>query len=240
MSSINPPTARGGVNQSTPSWLQDDDEEHTVNFNPGQSIGNIPVSSKPSTSLSHTSLSASSNSYTPLSNNNGNQSNSYAPLNHSVDFEKNKNLIHWALKGTTIFLCALMIVTAVLGLREISGGASSSGKVFVATYMIFFASLLLIYEVVDIKKIEWIDHMIKRNFGFLYSTPGKSLFIIFIAFLSFGLENPYTLTLSTGLCWAVFGGLQLGLYLKYPELFEILATINSNNNNSNNSANESV
>ena len=32
--------------------------------------------------------------------------------------------------------------------------------------------------------------MVRRNFGFLYGTMGKSLYIIFIAFLSFGLGDP--------------------------------------------------
>lgn len=49
---------------------------------------------------------------------------------------------------------------------------------------------------------------------------GKSLFIIFIGFLSFGLGEPQTLTIATGTCWACFGFLQLALYLKYPEWFE--------------------
>jgi hypothetical protein len=49
---------------------------------------------------------------------------------------------------------------------------------------------------------------------------GRALFIIFIAFLSFGLGNPVTLTMTTGLLWACFGLANLGLYLKYPELFD--------------------
>jgi len=59
-----------------------------------------------------------------------------------------------------------------------------------------------------------------RNFGFIYGAMGKSFFIIFIAFLSFGLGDPQALTLATGSCWACFGGLELALYLKYPEWFE--------------------
>jgi hypothetical protein len=231
MNALNPPTARGGIANAKPAWLQEDDEE-TVTFNPGQSISSIPVSTSPKYSSSSSSSSSSSvaaASYSPVNSNASQQQ--YAPLNHTIDIEKNKSLIHWILKCITIFLCLLMLVTAFLGLGEISGGNQSSGKVFVATYMLFFSSLLLVYEVVDIKKVEWIDHMIRRNFGFLYSPPGKSLFIIFIAFLSFGLEEPYALSLSTGLSWAIFGGLQLGAYLKYPELFDMVMTSNSNNNN---------
>jgi hypothetical protein len=49
---------------------------------------------------------------------------------------------------------------------------------------------------------------------------GRALFIIFIAFLSFGLGDPLTLTMTTGALWACFGLANLGLYLKYPELFD--------------------
>jgi hypothetical protein len=41
-----------------------------------------------------------------------------------------------------------------------------------------------------------------------------------IAFLSFGITEPPTLCLLTGLLVAAFGALELGLFLKYPELFE--------------------
>lgn len=52
---------------------------------------------------------------------------------------------------------------------------------------------------------------------------------ISIAFLSFGLGDPETLSIITGLSLAAFGGLQVALYLKYPEMFE-LSTSNNNNN----------
>lgn len=43
---------------------------------------------------------------------------------------------------------------------------------------------------------------------------------ISIAFLSFGLGDPQTLTYATGSSWALVGFLEVGLYLKYPEWFE--------------------
>lgn len=41
-----------------------------------------------------------------------------------------------------------------------------------------------------------------------------------IACLSFGLGEPQALTYATGSSWALFGLLEVGLYLKYPEMFE--------------------
>ncbi len=42
-----------------------------------------------------------------------------------------------------------------------------------------------------------------------------------IAFLSFGLGDPETLTYGTGFVVALFGGFEIALYLKYPEVFEL-------------------
>ena len=57
-------------------------------------------------------------------------------------------------------------------------GIESSGKIFIAVYMLFFSSLLFAFEFIRIRPIDWIDHMLLRNFGFLYGALGKSLFII--------------------------------------------------------------
>lgn len=122
------------------------------------------------------------------------------------------------MKGVTILLCILMAITAVLGIEYIN--TVDTGKVFVGSYMLFFSFLLFVFEVNEIKKVEWIEHFYRRNFGFIYGVLGKAFFIIFIAFLSFGLGDPKTLTMCTGMSLALFGGLKVGLYLKYPELFD--------------------
>lgn len=57
-------------------------------------------------------------------------------------------------------------------------GVDSTGKIFVSVYMFFFATLLFAFELNQIKPVEVIDHMFKRNFGFLYSYMGKAFFII--------------------------------------------------------------
>ena len=95
-----------------------------------------------------------------------------------------------------------------------------SGKVFVAVYMIFFAALLLLFEVNQVRHIEYVDHMFQRNFGFMYNTSGHALFIIFIAFLSFGLGEPQLLCYVTGISLALLGFAKFFLYLQYPELLE--------------------
>jgi hypothetical protein len=57
-------------------------------------------------------------------------------------------------------------------------GVDQSGKVFVAVYMFFFATLLFTFEFNQIHPIESVDFMFRRNFGFLYNALGHSFYII--------------------------------------------------------------
>ena len=128
-------------------------------------------------------------------------------------------VVRQTLKAITMVLCVLMFATACVGIQKVNG-VNTAGKIFVATYMLFFAVLLFLFEAIQLRNIEWLDHMFQRNFGFLYSVMGKALFVIFIAFLSFGLGDPQGLTMATGLSLACFGAAKVALFLKYPELFE--------------------
>jgi hypothetical protein len=113
-----------------------------------------------------------------------------------------------------------MAITAIIGLTMISGVEDAVGKFFVGFYMLFFSSLLFTFELNSIKQVEAVDHLFRRNFGFLFSAFGRALFIVFIAFLSFGLGDPAGLTTATGSTFAIVGVVQLAVYLKYPEFFE--------------------
>ena len=88
-----------------------------------------------------------------------------------------KRIIYISFRAIAIVLSILMAATAALGLSMISG-VDESGRIFVAIYMFFFAALLFIFELNQIRQIESIDHMFKRNFGFMFNTSGHALFII--------------------------------------------------------------
>ena len=95
-----------------------------------------------------------------------------------------------------------------------------TGRIFVAVYMLLFACLLFVFESVQIKQIEYLDLLLRRNVGFMYNSMGKAFFIIFVGFLSFGLGEPATLSFCTGLVFAGLGAGELALFLKFPEFFE--------------------
>ena len=110
-----------------------------------------------------------------------------------------------------------MMITALIGFSDLRIG--NMGRFFVALYMLFFSILLVTFEIIQVKHHESMDFMYKRNFGFLYDPKAKAFFIIFIAFLSFGLDQPEGLSIATGVLFCALGAIELALYLKYPEYF---------------------
>lgn len=96
---------------------------------------------------------------------------------HSADMSKYKEIVFWSLKILTLLLCILMTITAVVGFTYVNG-INETGQVMVAFYMIVFALILAIFEIIQIRPIESLDAIYRRNFGFLYGTKGKSFFII--------------------------------------------------------------
>lgn len=71
----------------------------------------------------------------------------------------------------------MMAATGAIGVMN-ANGVSDTGVVFVGIYMILFAGILTAFEFAQICPSESFDNMIKRNFGFLYGSIGKSLFIL--------------------------------------------------------------
>ena len=84
---------------------------------------------------------------------------------------------YYGLKAITMILCGMMATCSILGLSMLDG-INDLGKVFVGVYMLFFSTLLFLFEVVQVQPWESVDHMFQRNFGFLYSAKGKAFYII--------------------------------------------------------------
>lgn len=72
--------------------------------------------------------------------------------------------------GIPVFLA----YTGVMGLLSLESYTSSStATVFQSVYMILFATLLFIFEAIQICPCEAVDNVVKRNFGFFYGVFGK-------------------------------------------------------------------
>lgn len=93
---------------------------------------------------------------------------------------------------------------------------------FLATYMILFAALLFVYELVWWVPIPQINRTLRKNFGFMYGLKGKGFYMIFVAFLCIGLLNEENKTIeilgwATGIAFLAVGILHIFLILSNPE-----------------------
>jgi hypothetical protein len=95
---------------------------------------------------------------------------------------------------------------------ELTVVCASSGRLF--------AAILFLFETIQIRPCDLPQRIYKRNFGFLFGVKGKAIFMIFIAFLNFGLSKPKDLALGTGIVLIVFGAVQILIHLKWPEYME--------------------
>ena len=145
------------------------------------------------------------------------------------DGPKYKTVAQMTLAFINIGVCVFMAATGVLGIsgavkkeeeESDPNGELAVTDVFVGTYMVLFALILFCYEVAYVTKIETLNMIMKRNFGFLYGVIGKCSYIIFMAILVFGLSQPRTLVLACGIIVACWAPVQLLYYMRFPDHFD--------------------
>jgi len=92
---------------------------------------------------------------------------------------------------------------------------------FLAFYMILFALLLFCYELMWWSPIGALNDNMRKNFGFMYGLRGKGLYLIFVAFLCFGLGSDarvLVLNYFTGISFLVGGCLHVFVICYKPEI----------------------
>jgi hypothetical protein len=76
--------------------------------------------------------------------------------------------------GVSVF----MGITGIYGIASVDD-ITDTGILFVGLYMVFFATMLFVFELVQkMQKGGSLDILFLKNCGFLYGTVGKSLYII--------------------------------------------------------------
>mmetsp|Transcript_17919 Transcript_17919/g.38743 ORF Transcript_17919/g.38743 Transcript_17919/m.38743 type:complete len:129 (-) Transcript_17919:138-524(-) len=111
----------------------------------------------------------------------------------------------------------MMCCLGVFGIIE----QTQLAEIFVSIYMILFAVLLFIYELMWWKSIDSVNKNLRMNFGFMYGIKGKAAYLIFVAFLVIGLKDDVSvafLRYMTGGCFLGTGVLMLFLHFTKPEL----------------------
>ena len=117
-------------------------------------------------------------------------------------------------------LCVMMAATGVLSLGEATFSLKPShiSEFFVALYVLLFAAVWFLFEISQIRPIAAVHDLLRRNFGFLFSPIGKCSFIVFIAFLNFGVADQ-AMALWTGILVCADGIIAGLIYLKYPAYY---------------------
>ena len=125
------------------------------------------------------------------------QNETISPVETVAASPKYKGVVKLIFLTVNMGLMVMMSATGVLGIMGSSSVADVS-TVIVGLYMILFAGILAIFELIQIYPCSAVDFVYKKNFGFLYGLMGKSGFTIFMAVLSFGITNPQQLAVATG------------------------------------------
>jgi hypothetical protein len=139
----------------------------------------------------------------------------------STDGEpKHKKIVQMTFKIVNMGACVMEAACGALGIAH-TKSVKETALVFVGLYMILFAAIIFLYEMIQIRPCGYIDEVWKKNFGFLYGVGGKCCFIIFMGILAFGISEPiYDMAMSTGVLVAFWGFIQGVLYWKFPEYFD--------------------
>jgi len=130
-----------------------------------------------------------------------------------------KWLVRIVMTIINLGLAIMVAATGALGVND-STSSSDTGVVFVGIYLVAFAGVLFAYEMVQIYPIQMFDMPMKRNFGFMYGTMGKGIYMLFMGILAFGLSVPRELAIATGVIVSFWGCLQMLLYAYRPTYFD--------------------
>mmetsp|Transcript_9289 Transcript_9289/g.23319 ORF Transcript_9289/g.23319 Transcript_9289/m.23319 type:complete len:199 (+) Transcript_9289:196-792(+) len=129
-------------------------------------------------------------------------------------------------------LCSVMTITNV-------DEANDTDDLFVSLYNFIFAFLLCSYEVTKYFPYPTLHNMLRRYFGFLFFSFSRSTYLVFCAFLQFGLNAPGSckqsdddacvddkdvnnnwLGIMTGLCLLLEALLVVGVQFKSPHMLK--------------------
>jgi len=136
--------------------------------------------------------------------------------------------------GLAVLMAALGVLTLMAvsngGVNRNDSGADDSSssnnnrtnmsEPFLAFYMILFAVLLFCYELMWWSPVTGLNDSMRKNFGFMYGLRGKGLYLIFVAFLCFGLGREarvLILNYFTGILFLIGGLLHMFIICYQPE-----------------------
>ena len=136
--------------------------------------------------------------------------------------EKNKLMMSYFTLVTHSLICVLLSTAAALGIK--SSYATSTNTVLVGLYILLFSLILLVYEILQVaskccnNRLDKLDLLWKKNFGFLYGPLGRGAYVLFVGTLMFGISSG--LATGAGLLCIIWGIALIFLSYKFKHLFE--------------------
>ncbi|CAM9236247.1 unnamed protein product [Chrysoparadoxa australica] len=124
--------------------------------------------------------------------------------------------VRMMLHCVNIGLCAFMAASAVFGVGNIA--SANLTDFFLGAYLLIFAALLFVYEMLQFGFFQGMNDALHRNFGMFYGPMGRGLYLIFVGFFNFGFNN-VKLSFSCGVTCLAWGAFTVGLYILRPNLF---------------------
>lgn len=185
---------------NTPSWLKEEENK-----------GADTSKARKAETVTNSSAAAAA----PSSSNNTSNSDG-API------PPFKRTVRALLSLVDLGLGVMMGAVGVLGIQnaEDAGDEDDSNSIFLGGYMVVFAAILILYELVTMCRISFVDRFLKNNVGFMYSVYGRGAYMMFIAIICFSINDPKDLAIATGCCVGAMGLLQIVLYFIRPGYFQ--------------------
>jgi hypothetical protein len=145
------------------------------------------------------------------------------------DLEKDDNYDNDLPHNYKQVILSLYVINLTLMLMLSSTGAAAikivdqindTGVIFIGLYMILFSIIFMVFETfVILYRVQRVAIFYKKNFGFFQGPLGRSAFLVFSGFLSFGLAQPRDLALATGFLVVIWGITYAVVSLKWPQYF---------------------
>lgn len=89
--------------------------------------------------------------------------------------------------GKNLCMMGCFVMNTGVGLMVATNGALAVGHkdnsndadvIFIGIYMVIFAAILMVFEVLQLCPVQSLDNIYKRNFGFLYGVFGKCFYLL--------------------------------------------------------------
>ena len=116
--------------------------------------------------------------------------------------------VNWGLRVLNMCVAVFLAYTAAESLSS-----SDPSTVFIAAYVFFFSALMCCFEVA----LKGVASTIARNFGFLYSVTGRTIFLCFVAGMCYKLSTNGIVSMSLiAFAWVVY----IFIRFRYPKYEE--------------------